>query len=522
MKPVSTVQYTSIAAKLTRMNMLVCTVALMLACAGFVAYDVVSFREAIVANLSSQARVAGVSTISALTFDDPETAKRALSAFTAAPHITSAEIYAADGRPFAEYRRDSNAATPTRPPIPADAEESHAFTAKSVSLTRAVVFDGKTIGYVFIDSDLLSLFARIKSYVEIMTVVLALSILLALSVSRLARRAIAAPIMSLATTARIISRDENYTVRAKREKVEGELALLIDTFNEMLEQIESRDRNLKAAHDELERRVEARTVQLALANKELESFSYSVSHDLRAPLRTIDGFSLALEEDYGPQLDGEAKQHIHRVRAATQRMGVLIDDLLNLSRLSRLEMSHERVDLSAMARAAAADLTLTDEKRKVEWVLQDGVQAYGDVRLLRVVMDNLLGNAWKYTSRHERARIEFGVRKNGQDLVYYVKDDGAGFDPAYYEKLFGAFQRLHAITEFPGTGVGLATVQRIVRRHRGAVWAESAVEKGATFYFTVGKSNGEHHEQPSNSADRGQPGRRSTDVAGVAKEQYQE
>ena len=515
-------QYTSIARKLTRMNMLVCTVALMLACAGFVAYDVASFRQAIWANLSSQARVAGVSTISALTFDDPATAKRALAAFSATPHIISAEIYTAGGRPFAEYRRDGKATTPATPPIQAGVEESHAFTTENVSLTRPVDFDGKIIGYVFIESDLLSLFARIKTYIEIVTVVLALSISLALSVSRLARRSIAVPIMHLARAAQAVSDEDNYAVRVTPEKTEGELALLINTFNKMLEQIESRDRNLKAAHDELERRVEARTAQLALANKELESFSYSVSHDLRAPLRTIDGFSLALEEDYGAKLDEEAKSYIHRVRAATQRMGVLIDDLLNLSRLSRLEMSHERVDLSAMARAAAADLTLTDEKRKVEWALQDGVQAYGDLRLLRVVIENLLGNAWKYTSRHASARIEFGARENGNGLVYYVKDDGAGFDPAYYEKLFGAFQRLHAITEFPGTGVGLATVQRIVRRHGGAVWAESAVEKGATFYFTAGKANGEHHEQPSNSTDRRQPGRRSADVAGVAKEQYQE
>lgn len=515
MRPASSA---SIAAKLTRMNMLVCTMALLLACAGFMAYDVVSFRLSIVTNLSSQARVAGVSAISALTFDDPDTAKRVLSAFSEAPHIISAEIFTADGRPFARYQRDGTAAMPTKPPIPDGVEESHFVSEKNVTLTHRIEFDGKTAGYVFIESDLQTLFTRIESYLEIVTFVLGLSIMVALFVSRLAQRSIAVPIMRLASAAQIVSRDEDYTVRVKPEKVEGELALLMDTFNEMLEQIETRDGNLKAAHDELERRVEERTAQLNLANKELESFSYSVSHDLRAPLRTIDGFSLALEEDYGPQLDSAARTHIHRVRAATQRMGVLIDDLLNLSRLSRLEMSHERVDLSAMACAVAADLKLTDETRRVDWVLQEGVQAYGDVRLLRVVMDNLLGNAWKYSSRHATARIEFGARENSEGQVYFVKDDGAGFDPAYYEKLFGAFQRLHAITDFPGTGVGLATVQRVIRRHGGTVWAESAVEKGATFYFTVSNANGEHDEQPSNSADRGQPGRRSADVAGVAKE----
>jgi light-regulated signal transduction histidine kinase (bacteriophytochrome) len=225
-----------------------------------------------------------------------------------------------------------------------------------------------------------------------------------------------------------------------------------------------------------------------------------------------------LEEDYVDKLDDVAKTHIRRVRGATQRMGVLIDDLLNLSRLSRLEMEREPVDLSKMAWSIASDLAQGDEQRRVEWVIQDDLDAYGDSRLLRVVLDNLLGNAWKYTSRHASARIELGRQENGNGTgtVFFVKDDGAGFDPAYSAKLFGAFQRLHGATEFSGTGVGLATVQRIIRRHGGNVWAESAVEKGATFYFTVGTTNGDNNGKPADSADRGQRGRRSADVAGVA------
>jgi signal transduction histidine kinase len=500
------------------MNMLVSTTALLLACAGFVAYDVGSFRQALVSNLSSQARVTGSNTVSALTFDDPGSAGRTLSSMDVAPHIVAARIYTANGKPFATYQRNKGAQIPTTPQIRDGEEESHAFSGENVMLTRAIVFGGKIVGYVFIESDLQALFARIKTYFEIATGVLALSLLVALAISRVARRAIAVPIMNLANAAQLVSREDNYAVRVERGKVEGELSVLIDTFNEMVAQIESRDRILKAAHDELEKRVDERTAQLAAANKELESFSYSVSHDLRAPLRSIDGFSLALEEDYGDKFDDTAKSHIHRVRAATQRMGVLIDDLLNLSRLSRLEMEREAVDLSTMAKSVAAELTLTDEQRHVEWIIKEGVQTVGDSRLLRVVMDNLLGNAWKYTSKHERARIEFGAQENGAGSVFFVKDDGAGFDSAYYDKLFGAFQRLHGASEFPGTGVGLATAQRIVRRHGGKVWAESAVEKGATFYFTVNDRNGESNGQAAYSADRGQSGRRSADFACVAKE----
>ena len=507
---------TSIATKLTRMNMLVSTLALLLACTGFVAYDVAAFRDSVVMNLSSQARVAGTNAVGALTFDDPQTAERTLASFKAAPHIVSARIYTADGKPFASYQRDHTARMPESVELQAGTEESARFMRDTVALTRQIVFDGKAVGYIFIESDLLALVSRVKTYFEIAGGVLLVSMLLALFVSRVARDSIASPIMKMAKTARIVSREENYSVRVENSRVDGELALLTDTFNEMLEQIEMRDRNLKAAHDELERRVHERTVQLELANKELESFSYSVSHDLRAPLRSIDGFSLALEEDYVDKLDDVAKTHIRRVRGATQRMGVLIDDLLNLSRLSRLEMESEPVDLSKMARTIATDLARVDEQRKVEWVIRDDLDGYGDPRLLRVVLDNLLGNAWKYTSQHPSARIEFGVQENGLGKVFFVKDDGAGFDPAYSAKLFGAFQRLHGNSEFPGTGVGLATVQRIIRRHGGTVWAESAVEKGATFYFTICSTNGGENGNATYSIDRGQPGRRSADVAGIA------
>ena len=239
-------------------------------------------------------------------------------------------------------------------------------------------------------------------------------------------------------------------------------------------------------------------VQLEAANKELEAFSYSVSHDLRAPLRSIDGFSLALMEDYADKLDDQANSHLKRIRAATQRMAQLIDDLLKLARVSRSEMRMESVDLSALANDMLAECRKADPNRQVECAVQDHVLGHGDPRLLSLVLENLLGNAWKFTNKTPRAKIEFAVADQDGQAVYFVRDNGAGFDMAYAEKLFGAFQRLHAASDFPGIGVGLATVQRIVHRHGGRVSAEGAEGKGATFSFTLEASQGGNDERAGN------------------------
>lgn len=222
------------------------------------------------------------------------------------------------------------------------------------------------------------------------------------------------------------------------------------------------------------------------ANRELEAFSYSVAHDLRAPLRGIDGFSQALLEDCADKLDSEGKLHLRYVRESAQQMAHLIDDLLNLSRVTRGDLSYRQVDLTALVHGTVARLRRTAPDRQVELVVADGVTAEGDTRLLSIVIENLLGNAWKFTGKCAQARIEFGgIAKDGQP-VYFVRDNGAGFDMAYAAKLFGVFQRLHSPVEFEGTGIGLATVRRIVGRHGGRVWAEGEIGRGAVFYFTLG------------------------------------
>src|SRR6266403_816798 len=434
----------SISKKLTWMNMLVSGAALLLASGAFIAYDVISIRDGLVYNLSMQAQIVGFNSTSALLFNDPHSAENTLSGLKSWPNIVSAGINTLDGRPFATYQRGQNSKVPAMPPILAGEVETYRFNRSEVVLVRRIVFQDKPTGIVYIQSDLEGLKVRVEKYLRVDANVLVNSLLAVLLISPVFRRAIGEPIVHLAGIARIVSRDKDYSVRAKPTGNRDELSVLVDDFNGMLSQIQERDTALQQAHDELEQRVEERTKELATTNKELEAFSYSVSHDLRAPLRSIDGFSQALLEDYS-----------------------------------------EKLDLSAVAKSIAAELQEAEPGRRVEFVIESDLMAVGDSQLLRAAMENLLRNSWKYTSAHPCARIEFGKSQQNGKHPFFVRDDGAGFDPRYSDRLFGAFQRLHTATEFPGTGVGLATVQRIIHRHGGEIWAEGAVEKGATFYFTL-------------------------------------
>jgi len=237
---------------------------------------------------------------------------------------------------------------------------------------------------------------------------------------------------------------------------------------------------------ELERRVR----ELAAANRELEAFSYSASHDLRTPLRAMDGFSRALLEDYGAELDDDGRRMLGRVRAGSQRMGRLIDEMLELSRITRQELRHTPVDLSASVREILGELEAADPEREVEWVVEDGLVVEGDPEMLRGALTNLLDNAWKFTEGSGSPRIEFDVERVDGGRSFVVRDNGAGFDMAYAEKLFRPFERLHREDEYTGTGIGLATVQRIVRRHAGEIWAEGEVGRGAAFHFSLGNGHG--------------------------------
>ncbi len=302
-------------------------------------------------------------------------------------------------------------------------------------------------------------------------------------------RSITKPLYSLTHAASVISGgDYSYIVNIRRS---DELGALASAFNVMV--VKARD-----SQRDLERNVQERTAQLQTANKELEAFSYSVSHDLRAPLRHINGFSQALLEDYADKLDEVGKGYLQDVRGASEQMGHLIDDVLQLARVTRSEMRREVVNLSEMAHSVVAELQKSDAGRTATIDIEEGLWTHGDNRLLRIMLTNLLGNAWKFSSKQELAEIVFGKEQQDGEDAYFVRDNGAGFEMAYVDKLFGAFQRLHGADEFEGTGIGLATVQRVVRRHGGRVWAEGAVDHGATFHFTIPDSreaeNGEHSD----------------------------
>ena len=269
--------------------------------------------------------------------------------------------------------------------------------------------------------------------------------------------------------------------KVRLEQNQRAMLNLLEDFDVERSKSEAANAELREAFESLRRAKEAADA----ANRELEAFSYSVSHDLRTPLRAIDGFSQALLEDYAGLLDGQGRDYLARVRAATQRMGQLIDDLLKLSRLTRGELKLENVDLSRLADGVASELRKMQPERRASFAIAPGIAAVCDARLLKVVLDNLLGNAWKFTGGTREPVIEFGRARLDGRTAFFVRDNGAGFDMSYVDKLFATFQRLHTEKEFPGTGIGLSLVRRIIRRHGGTVWAEGAVGRGATFYFTL-------------------------------------
>lgn len=474
----------SIKHKLTWLVILTSASALILACAAFVGYDLWTFRDATVQTVSTQAKIVGYNSAAALLFGDPHSAAETLTALSAEPDILSAAIYTLDGKVFASYPRDREASQATLPEFSPKEPHRHRFEASHVDVSRQIIFRGKPIGTVIIRADLAALRSRQIRYVGIAATVLLISVLGSILISLWFQRRISQPILNLAATAKRISRNKDFSLRADAESGD-EIGQLVGTFNEMLARIQEQNQELEKSRDELEQRVIERTAQLEAANKELEAFSYSVSHDLRAPLRSIDGFSQALLEDYNDRLGADGQDDLRRVRAATQRMAQLIDDMLDLSRVTRAKLSREEIDLSALVRAVGGEIQRTEPNREIEFTVAEGLRADADPRLLRIVLENLLRNAWKFTGKHPKAKIEFGVMQDNGKPTYFVRDDGAGFDMAYVNKLFGAFQRLHAMSDFSGTGVGLATVQRIINRHGGRVWVEAEVEKGATFYFTL-------------------------------------
>ena len=476
----------SIRQKLTAMNMLVSGAALLLACTAFASYELRTFRESIVRNISIQAQIAGANSASALVFNDPEAARVTLSALSAAPYILSAGIYTEQGDQFATWSR-----TPQTNEVPVRQEpissaETHVFTSDRLILVRVVQFQNKKLGIVRIESDLAEIKDRLFGFAGIVLAVLLMSLLAAFAFSSIFQKTTARPIAQLAETARVVSRDKAYDVRAPLTTNAAEIVVLIRAFNQMLEQIELRDTALKAAREELEIRVIKRTAQLEAVNRELESFTYSVAHDLRAPLRHIQGFIDALMEDAAPNLTPQAHTYLSRIIESTRRMDQLISDLLALAQVGRQELNLKITDLTPLVQNVVRDLALEAGDRHIDWRIGKLPVVPCDPGLMKLVFQNLLANSMKYTRPRDPAIIEVGQTPSNGEQVIFVRDNGVGFNMKYAHKLFGVFERLHRREDFEGTGVGLATVQRIIHKHGGKIWAEAEVDRGATFYIVIG------------------------------------
>ena len=464
-------------------------------------YDLRDYRGRLIEDLTTQSNLLGLASASALQFNDQKVAADSLASLKARPQILAAAIYDTKGKLFATYGNASDVATgfPALPEV-----DSHRIAGEHVILFRRIIDRNEILGTIYLKATY-PVYQRVLKYASMVLGVAVLALLISMLLSLWLQARVAKPILQMTNLARQIIERRDFSLRAQTSS-DDEIGFLTTAFNDLLFEVESRSAALESSNSQLqqqaderektsaeiqrlnvqlEQRVTERTIELERANKELEAFSYSVSHDLRTPLRAIDGFSQALLEDYTEQLDDTGRDYLMRVRAGAQRMGHLIDDLLKLARVSRSELHREKIDLSAIAKNIVDELHENNPQRNVTVNITSGLTVDGDSQLLRIALENLLSNAWKYTGKRTEAHIELGMRTHNGEPCYFVADNGAGFDMAYSNKLFGAFQRLHDAKEFPGTGVGLATVQRIIHRHSGCIWAEAAVDQGSVFYFTL-------------------------------------
>ncbi len=451
-------------------------------------YDLSTFKQNLVADLTAQADILGLAAAPALEFDDAQSAQDYLMLLEAKHNVIGAGIYSAKGGLFASYTNGH--AKTDFPKIPD--LDGYSVEGNTIRFFKRIVAHGEILGTVYIESQY-GLFARLLNYLGIVGVVTVLSLLTAVLISRRLQSHVTQPIIDITSVARDVVEKRDFTSRATKSS-DDEIGVLVDAFNGMLAEIERRTRileqsnrdlekeigdrkraeealrasedRLRALNSELEGRVASRTAELEAANKDLESFSYSVSHDLRAPIRAIRGFSSLLLEDHGDALDAEARRKLNVVGSEAARMGDLIDDLLAFSRLGRRALEPNEIDMHQLAQSVYEKLTVNDESNRVDFRLGSLPRARGDRGLFEQVWVNLISNAMKFSSKKDAPVVEVGGISEEREHVYFVRDNGAGFDPAYRERLFGVFQRLHHDHEFPGTWRGT----RARAQDRDATW----------------------------------------------------
>ncbi|HVN93676.1 MAG TPA: ATP-binding protein [Terracidiphilus sp.] len=476
----------SIAGKLTRMNLTVCGIALLLAYVSFVLYDLYSLRQALRSDLDTEAQIIGSNCVAPLLFDDPQAAQTTLAALRGSPHVLAAVVYTNDGQTFASFaRKTTGGAKISARLAPNERSGNWSYGDQQILVGRRIDSQGTDIGSVYILAETTDVAYRARQFGLLSAGILIICFIVALVATSTIRTLVSSPLTALAQTAVVVTRERNYAVRAESPGGSDEISLLITSFNEMLEQIQQRDLALEESRRGLEQKVQERTAELQAANQELEAFSYSVAHDLRGPLQQITNLGFLLQNSAEIPREGDSAKLASKVMESARRMSTLIDDLLNLSRAASSPLHYRPIDMTRLVHSILESLIAEKGDRDVQVVVSPGAHAIADEGLISLVLENLLRNAWKYSSKRNPAKIEFGYREAENEIVFFVKDNGVGFNPNYADRLFRPFQRLHSHVDFPGTGVGLATVQRIIARHGGRVWAEGSVDQGAKFSFSL-------------------------------------
>ncbi len=462
--------------KLVTMTLATSGVVLLLTCVAFLGYEFYTFRGSAVRQLSTLGEVIAANSTGAMAFDNQKDATEILAALSAERQITAACLYDRDGRVFARYPAN---AKPAVFPKPME-DGSHFVDGHLVIFTPVVQVKGsERFGTLYLESSLDAMYERLRLYGVISLLVILVASGVAYWLSQILQRQISRPVLALADTAAAVSLRRDYSVRAEKLS-DDELGLLTDAFNHMLAQIQEQNA-------ELERRVLERTHELESANDELEAFCFSAAHDLRTPLRAITGFTDLLLQHHAGAMPADVRRYVSLIHDGANQMAQLINDLLAFSRLGRQMLTRAGVKWEQLWRDVYRDLEGDRRGRRVEFKLTALPDVYGDAALLRVAVVNLLSNALKYTRPREVAEIEVGMTNEPREgsPVFFIRDNGVGFDMRHAGKLFGVFQRLHHAHEFEGTGVGLATVRRVIERHGGRIWAHAEPRKGATFFFTV-------------------------------------
>lgn len=463
----------------------------------FIAYEYHNQKQGIIDEFTTTSKIIANQSQAAITFGDVTSLTENLDSLMLHPDVVVGCIYDAQVKLLTSLMRDKSA----QPCPPGPRLNLSLFDAQHFALTEPIIVDSELQGLLYIRVSLKSLYKQQTNYLITMLALAALISVAVYYLSSMLQTIISKPLLQLQHTASQVSKTQDYSLQAQKTS-DDEIGDLVDTFNGMLATIKSQNDKITEDAELLEQKIADRTRELAdvnnylaisnkeldVTNKELEAFSYSVSHDLRAPLRAIDGFTKVLLEDYGDKLDQIAHSYMKRTRDASQKMGDLINTLLQLSRVSRKDLLSVKTDISALCHTIVAGLKNTQPDRQVDVQIDPAMIVYADAKLLEVALDNLIGNAWKYTGYKARPCIEIGSYQEQDKTVYYIKDNGAGYDKRYAKDLFRAFKRLHATDQFEGTGIGLATVARIIHRHHGHIWAKSTLDEGATFYFTLNGS----------------------------------